>query len=119
MVVLLGVIAAFCGELPEVAVLVAAGAGAVAVLSDGGVRAMTADGQWLAYLDDVSFQAASRDALVAGLIPGIAFGWSWPDILRHAVALTAAALPADQVDLGAYEALLPEVRVDELPGPIR
>jgi tagatose 6-phosphate kinase len=104
---------------PDPAVLVAAGAGAVAVLSDGGVRAMTADGQWLAYLDDVSFQAASRDALVAGLIPGIAFGWSWPDILRHAVALTAAALPADQVDLGAYEALLPEVRVDELPGPIR
>lgn len=104
---------------PDPAVLVAAGAGAVAVLSDGGVRAMTADGQWLAYLDDVRFQAASRDALVAGLIPGIAFGWSWPDILRHAVALTAAALPADQVDLGAYEALLPEVRVDELPGPIR
>ncbi len=104
---------------PDPAVLVAAGAGAVAVLSDGAVRAMTADGQWLAYLDDVSFQAASRDALVAGLIPGIAFGWSWPDILRHAVALTAAALPADQVDLGAYEALLPEVRVDELPGPSR
>ena len=54
----------------------------------------------------------SRDALVAGLVPGIALGWSWPDMLRHAVALSAAVGPNGDVDLDAYEALVPEVGIE-------
>jgi tagatose 6-phosphate kinase len=53
-----------------------------------------------------------HDALVAGLVPGIALGWSWPDALRHAVALVAAAQPTGEVDLRRYEARLPEVQVE-------
>jgi fructose-1-phosphate kinase PfkB-like protein len=48
---------------------------------------------------------------VAGLVPGVALGWSWPDALRHAVALAAAARPSGEIDLDAYERLLSEVRV--------
>jgi tagatose 6-phosphate kinase len=53
-----------------------------------------------------------HDVLVAGFVPGIALGWSWPDMLRHAVALAAAAQPTGDVDLGRYEALLPDVQVE-------
>ena len=34
---------------------------------------------------------AARGALVAGLVPGVLLGWSWPDQLRHAMALSASA----------------------------
>jgi hypothetical protein len=54
---------------------------------------------------------ASRDALAAGFVPGIALSWSWPDTLAHAVALAASSGPAGEVDLDAYERLLPEVSV--------
>ena len=53
-----------------------------------------------------------HDALVAGFVPGIALGWSWPDSLRHAVALVAAVQPTGEVDLGCYEARLPDVQVE-------
>ena len=53
----------------------------------------------------------SRDALVAGFVPGVALGWSWPDSLRHALSLAAVASPDGRVDLAAYERLLPEVVV--------
>jgi len=43
--------------------------------------------------------------------PGLVLGWSWPDRLRHAVALAASALPGGDVDLEAYERLLPTVPV--------
>jgi tagatose 6-phosphate kinase len=59
--------------------------------------------------------AASRDALAAGFVPGIALSWSWPDTLAHAVALAASSDPAGDVDLEAYERLLPRVIVT-LPG---
>jgi hypothetical protein len=62
---------------------------------------------------------------VAGLVPGQLLGWSWPDRLRHALALaTGGAGPwtrtpggredRDRVDLAAYERLLDAVRVEEL-----
>jgi hypothetical protein len=35
---------------------------------------------------------AIRGALVAGLVPGQLLGWSWPDRLRHALALAAGGL---------------------------
>jgi tagatose 6-phosphate kinase len=93
-----------------------------------GVRVLTAAGEWTAELpratagqDSASHHSASqhgsqnsaelRDALVAGFVPGIAFGWSWPDTLRHALALAASVLPSGDADLAAYERLLAEVEV--------
>ena len=93
------------------AALMAGGAGAVAILSDGGIRAVTAAGEWRAELAGQHPQRASRDAMVAGFVPGIALAWSWPDTLAHAVALAASSGPAGDVDLDAYERLLPKVTV--------
>jgi tagatose 6-phosphate kinase len=98
--------------LPELA-----DASSVVLPADTGVRVLTAAGEWLAGVGAPQTRpwprpaAGFRDALVAGFVPGIALAWSWPDMLRHAVAL-AAALSQDGVpDLGAYEALLPRVTV--------
>jgi tagatose 6-phosphate kinase len=93
------------------AALVAGGAGAVAILSSGGVRAVTAAGEWRAELAGQHPRRASRDAMVAGFVPGIALSWSWPDTLAHAMALAASSDPAGDVDLDAYERLLPMVTV--------
>jgi tagatose 6-phosphate kinase len=95
----------------DAAALVAAGAGAVAILSGAGVRAVTAAGEWRAELAGQHPRRASRDAMVAGFVPGIALAWSWPDTLAHAVALAASSGPAGDVDLEAYERLLPKVTV--------
>ncbi len=113
------------GTAAEPAALVARGARAAVAMSDDVVRVVTGSGQWRARLPDTEAPdgrpgALSRldgseqlhDALVAGFVPGIAFGWSWPDMLRHAVALVAAAQPTGEVDLGCYEALLPDVLID-------
>jgi len=95
----------------DAAALVAAGAGAVAVVSGHDVRAVTAAQEWRATLDGHSGLPASRDAQVAGLIAAVVPGWSWPDTLRHAIALGAAADSDGYVDLDAYEMLLAEVTV--------
>ncbi|HXB46731.1 MAG TPA: PfkB family carbohydrate kinase [Streptosporangiaceae bacterium] len=101
------------GELlPELA-----DAGSVVLPADGGVRVLTASGEWLAGVGACQAgpgprpAAGFRDALVAGFVPGIALAWSWPDMLRHAVALAAAVSQDGVPDLGAYEALLPQVTV--------
>jgi tagatose 6-phosphate kinase len=93
------------------AALVAGGAAAAAVLSGTGVTAVTAEGTWRAELAGQPSVAADRDAMVAGFVPGIALAWSWPDTLAHAVALAASWDPAGDVDLEAYERLLPRVNV--------
>jgi len=63
---------------------------------------------------------------VAGLVPGQLLGWSWPDRLRHALALAAGGAgpwtswtrapgetdERDRVDLATYERLLDAVRVE-------
>ena len=92
--------------------LVAGGAGAVALLSAHAIRAVTAGGQWRARLPAADGPAWSRDALVAGLVPGVLLGWSWPDRLRHAVALGASASADGDVNLEAYERLVGAVIVD-------
>ncbi|MBO0830476.1 MAG: hypothetical protein J2P29_00755, partial [Actinobacteria bacterium] len=93
------------------------------LMTDSGAQAKTPLGQWQAdFIDPTTGDAAPpagrageadldgfRVGLVAGLVPGIALGWSWPDMLRHAVALAAAASFDGAVDLDAYESLLPEV----------
>jgi tagatose 6-phosphate kinase len=96
---------------------------AVVVATDRGVLARTPDGPWLAELGADAVRPAGRslpveseldgfrDGLVAGFVPGIALGWSWPDMLRHALALAVSASPDGEVDLAGYETLLPEVTV--------
>jgi tagatose 6-phosphate kinase len=91
--------------------LIAGGARAVALLSGHAVRAVTAAGTWQARLPAAGGPDWSRDALVAGLVPGVLLGWSWPDRLRHAVALGASATAEGEVDLETYERLVGEVRV--------
>ena len=107
------------------ATLVRLGAGAAAVAAGGVVRAVTAGGEWAARVEATPAPgtAATRGALVAGLVPGQLLGWSWPDRLRHALALAAGgagtwtgepgdAVERDRVDLAAYERLLDAVRVE-------
>ena len=108
--------------------LIRLGAGAAAVAVGGRVHAVTAAGQWTARVEGAGeagsdHYAPARGALVAGLVPGQLLGWSWPDRLRHALALAAGGAGAwtrtpggpedrDHVDLGAYERLLDAVRVE-------
>ncbi|HTA08600.1 MAG TPA: PfkB family carbohydrate kinase [Streptosporangiaceae bacterium] len=118
--------------------LMAAGAGAVVLLTGNGVRAVTAEREWHASVGHSAVQPATvepatvepttgepitgepatgeratgrRDALVAGFVPGIALGWTWPDMLRHALALADSVTPDGEADLAVYEKLLPEVKV--------
>jgi tagatose 6-phosphate kinase len=93
--------------------LVAGGAGAVALVSAREVRVVTAGGQWRARLPASDGPGWPRDALVAGLVPGVLLGWSWPDRLRHAVALGASSSADGEVDLEAYERLVGAVIVDQ------
>jgi len=108
------------------ATLVRLGAGAAAVAAGGVVSAATAGGEWTARVGVTGAEpgfASARGALVAGLVPGQLLGWSWPDRLRHALALAAGgagtwtrepgdAVERDRVDLAAYERLLDAVRVE-------
>ena len=98
--------------------LMAIGAGSVVLLTERGTHAITAKGRWHAAIMPSGLSSTAeptltgrRDALVAGFVPGIALGWSWPDMLRHAVALSASVTPGAEPDLDSYETLLPEVTV--------
>ena len=92
--------------------LVAAGARAAVLLSEHTIEAVTARGRWCATLAGPGNAPSwPRHALVAGLVPGVLLGWSWPDRLRHAAALGAAASAAGEVDLAAYERFIGQVQV--------
>ncbi|MGD0063652.1 MAG: PfkB family carbohydrate kinase [Streptosporangiaceae bacterium] len=98
------------------------GAGAAAVTTGHEVRAVTAAGGWTARIAATELDLVhppGRGALVAGLVPGQLLGWSWPDRLRHALALAVggARVPGglegrNHVDLAAYERLLDAVKVE-------
>ena len=115
--------------------LIRLGAGAAAVAAGGLVRAVTPSGGWTARVEATDVTGITgvigtnppyppaRGALVAGLVPGQLLGWSWPDRLRHALALAAGGAGAwtrtpggpedrDHVDLAAYERLIDAVRVE-------
>jgi len=114
------------------AALIRLGAAAAAVATGHLVHAVSAEGEWTARVTPAAGNPpprAIRGALVAGLVPGQLLGWSWPDRLRHALALAAgglgetgersAAAPTistsavrDHVDLAAYERLLDAVTVE-------
>jgi tagatose 6-phosphate kinase len=95
------------------AALVQPGGPTSVVVMDGtAVRALTPAGDWRASPAGGRLDGESvRDALVAGFVPGISLGWSWPDMLRHAAALAAAVQPSGAADLAAYETLLAGVTV--------
>jgi len=108
------------------ATLVRLGAGAAAVAAGDLVRVVADGEEWTARLTPgaqpagAQASALARGALVAGLVPGHLLGWSWPDRLRHALALAAGAWAhqpgesggRDHVDLDTYEQLLDAVRVE-------
>jgi tagatose 6-phosphate kinase len=101
------------GQSSGPAALVARGAAAAVMVSGAAVLAATGRGPELrARLDGYPGLALSAEAVVAGLLPAVAQGWKWPDALRHAVALAAAADPAGAVDLDAYDLLSSGVSVD-------
>ena len=93
------------------------GASAVATPSGRRVGVVTKAGRWNAALHRPETDPAgsaspgSLGALVAGLVPGLLLGWSWPDLLRHAVAVAAAADPSGDVNLAEYERLVDAVTV--------
>jgi tagatose 6-phosphate kinase len=91
----------------------------VAIPTARGVRVLTTAGEWRAELGISPLEAPDpaeyRDALVAGFVPGIALGWSWPEMLRHALALAASTRPGGEADLVSYETLLGDVVIAERP----
>jgi tagatose 6-phosphate kinase len=88
----------------------------VALLTGSSLRVRTSEEEWRAAMEPASAPAeASRDALVAGLVPGIALAWSWPDMLRHAVALAAAWRADGEFDIKVYEETLINVAVERSP----
>jgi tagatose 6-phosphate kinase len=129
-----GGVAGPAGLAADEAGLRAPGASSVALLTRNGVRVVTADGEWQASAASGPARAgagrhgagqdgageegpvpeAFADALVAGLVPGVALAWSWPDILRHAVALAAGWSPDGELDVDAYEETLMGVEIERL-----
>lgn len=91
------------------------GAAAVAVSESAAASVFTAQGRWHASLEPAPGRSVSKDALVAGLVPGIALGWSWPDLLRHALALAVAVAESGEVDFDAYERYMTNIRLSECP----
>ena len=100
------------GVSAEPSGLVARGAVAAAMVSGPAVLAAASQLRWRAALNQLPGLSLSGEAVVAGLLPAVAQGWTWPDALRHAVALGAAADPAGEVDLDGYDLLAAEVSVE-------
>ena len=76
-----------------------AGCGRGGLAGGGLIRAVAATGEWTARVDPRMRPRpvdppAFRGALVAGLAPGQLLGWSWPDRLRHALALATGGAGA-------------------------
>ena len=101
----------------------ALGARAV-VASSGpdGVHAVTGRGTWRAAPPEqlTGNPTGAGDACVAALAAGLAAGAPWPEVLREAVALSAAAVPcpvAGDIDAGTYHRFRTTVSVEELHAP--
>jgi len=98
-----------------------AGAGAVVIsLGVDGLLALTPEGAWRASPPErvAGNPTGAGDAAVAALVRGIVTGLPWPDRLRDAVALSAAAVAAalaGSFDADHYRRHLPAVRVEALP----
>ena len=93
------------------AALLRLGAGAAAVRGEKSIEVTTESGQWTASAALPDGVSLDRGALVAGLVPGELLGWSWPDRLRHCLALATGVTPDGDVDPSAYETLLDTVTI--------
>lgn len=96
----------------------------VASLGPDGLLAGTAAGWWTARPPAPVHgnPTGAGDAAVAGLARGMADASGWPERLRDAVALSAAAVAAPfagDVDLAAYTRWRPRVHVEEMRPPTR
>jgi tagatose 6-phosphate kinase len=100
-------------------ILRAHGASAVVCsLGEDGMIAVTVEGAWHAYLPS-SFRISGNptgagDAAVAALAVGLRDRTPWPELLRTAVALSAAAVAhpvAGAVDTAVFSDLLPVVKI--------
>jgi len=96
---------------PRVSELIEAGVGAVVVPYADGILAVSRGGQWQAHGVRLP-SALDQGALVAGLVPGLLLGWSWPDRLRHALALAGAADAFGSIDIAGYERYMAGVAVE-------
>lgn len=100
-----------------------AGAGAVLVsLGAGGMVAVTADGVWRAVPPGavVGNPTGAGDAAVAATARALLLGHPWDELLRDAVALSAAAVAAPvagDFDPDLYARLLPEITIEGLSCP--
>jgi tagatose 6-phosphate kinase len=92
--------------------LMAQGAAAVAVPAGDRITVVTKAGRWRAALPGLT--SGPPGALVGGLVPGLLLGWSWPDLLRHAAAVAAAADVSGHVNLTEYERLVDLVAVEPI-----
>ncbi|MCT9934652.1 1-phosphofructokinase family hexose kinase [Planotetraspora sp. A-T 1434] len=105
----------------EAAVLRDAGAESVVVsLGADGLLAVTPQGSWRARVPYAlaGNPTGAGDALVAGLALGLVEGMPWPERLRRATALGAAAVAAPvagDFDLGVYDALHPAITITPFP----
>ncbi len=94
------------------------GAGSVVVsLGADGVLAATPEGTWRARMPYrvEGNPTGAGDALVAGLALGLVEGTPWPERLRRAAALGAAAVAAPvagDVDPGVYRRVHPDITVE-------
>ncbi|WP_328946278.1 1-phosphofructokinase family hexose kinase [Streptomyces sp. NBC_00250] len=84
-----------------------------------GLHAITPEGTWRATPPEQlsGNPTGAGDACVAAIASGLAACAPWPDILREAVALSAAAVPcavAGDIDAAVYLRFRREVRVDEV-----
>ncbi|MFC0847622.1 1-phosphofructokinase family hexose kinase [Streptomyces noboritoensis] len=92
----------------------------VASLGPEGLVAVTPDGTWQATPPSPvrGNPTGAGDSAVAALLSSLVENLPWPSRLTRAVALSAATVlapVAGEFDAGAYEALLPQVRVESLP----
>lgn len=100
--------------------LLASGPRAVIVtLGAGGMVAVTAEGRWHGRLPEAvrGNPTGAGDAAAAALIAGLADGARWPELVRDAVALSAAAVAspvAGEADLKLYAEFLTRVEVTAL-----
>ncbi|MFF8607905.1 1-phosphofructokinase family hexose kinase [Streptomyces sp. NPDC015346] len=90
----------------------------VSSLGPEGMLAATPDGVWQAAPPAAmkGNPTGAGDSAVAGLLSGLVDGLPWPDRLARAVALSAATVlspVAGEFDRGAYDELLPRVKVTE------
>ena len=98
-------------------------AGVVATRGAAGMVAVTPEGAWVARLDEAltGNPTGAGDAAAAGVMRGLAVGdVAWPDLLRDAVAMSAAAVlapVAGQLDVDVYGALKPRVSISILGAP--